>query len=273
MLAVGSASAGAYRMPRTKLWFVICTCQRPGAAASAMGIATHVAIAITASPIKDARSTRQPNCSRMGIRILTMSPVPGPGADVGFERSRRLVEGYAGGEAAGARRQRGARGCRLPMPQRAASTAAPSRGRGGGRGGGPRSVLRGKQARSSGEERSRATHEGRGAASPMGSAISARAAAEKQAELGRRACSLLVQTHHVPEEMSADAPGERRVGHASKGSAGEQQRGAVDRRGVRRLCTKRTIAAAACLRPPQRLPRGLRDRPREITQQRQRHSG
>jgi hypothetical protein len=66
---------------------------------------------MTASPIKDARSTKQPNCSRMGIRILTISLVVGPGADVEFDRSRRLVEeGYTSGEGAGARKQRGARG-------------------------------------------------------------------------------------------------------------------------------------------------------------------
>jgi hypothetical protein len=42
-------------MPSTKLWLV-----------------TQVAIPMTASPIMDASSTRQPSCSRIGIRILTI---------------------------------------------------------------------------------------------------------------------------------------------------------------------------------------------------------
>jgi hypothetical protein len=37
---------------------------------------THVAIAITARPIKEAKSTRHPNCSRIGILILTIVPSP-----------------------------------------------------------------------------------------------------------------------------------------------------------------------------------------------------
>jgi hypothetical protein len=43
-------------MLSTKLWFV-----------------THVAMAMTASPIMDASKTRHPSCSRMGIRILTIA--------------------------------------------------------------------------------------------------------------------------------------------------------------------------------------------------------
>jgi hypothetical protein len=46
-------------MPSTKLWLV-----------------SHVAIARTAKPMVEASSTRQPNCSRIGMRILTISQPP-----------------------------------------------------------------------------------------------------------------------------------------------------------------------------------------------------
>lgn len=36
-------------------------------------VGTHVATAITARPIMEASRTRHPNCSRMGIRILTIT--------------------------------------------------------------------------------------------------------------------------------------------------------------------------------------------------------
>jgi hypothetical protein len=36
-------------------------------------VCTHVAVAMTARPIIEASSTRHPNCSRMGMRILTMT--------------------------------------------------------------------------------------------------------------------------------------------------------------------------------------------------------
>jgi hypothetical protein len=36
-------------------------------------VCTHVATAITANPIIEASRTRHPNCSRMGIRILTIT--------------------------------------------------------------------------------------------------------------------------------------------------------------------------------------------------------
>jgi hypothetical protein len=42
-------------MPRTKLWLV-----------------SHVAMATTARPMVEANNTRQPSCSRIGIRILTI---------------------------------------------------------------------------------------------------------------------------------------------------------------------------------------------------------
>jgi hypothetical protein len=42
-------------MPSTKLWLV-----------------NHVAMAMTARPMVEANSTRQPSCSRIGIRILTI---------------------------------------------------------------------------------------------------------------------------------------------------------------------------------------------------------
>jgi hypothetical protein len=38
-------------------------------------VATHVAIAMTARPMRDASSTKQPNCSRIGTRILGMARV------------------------------------------------------------------------------------------------------------------------------------------------------------------------------------------------------
>lgn len=47
-------------IPSTKLWLV-----------------SHVAMAITARPMVEASSTRQPSCSRIGIRILTISLRPG----------------------------------------------------------------------------------------------------------------------------------------------------------------------------------------------------
>lgn len=74
---------------------------------------THVAMAITAKPMSEASSTRRPSCSRMGMRILTMTlshhtaarverapawsgrggrrgyPIPCGGAVVGSEWSRR----------------------------------------------------------------------------------------------------------------------------------------------------------------------------------------
>lgn len=34
---------------------------------------THVAMAMTAKPINEASSTKHPNCSRMGMRILTIA--------------------------------------------------------------------------------------------------------------------------------------------------------------------------------------------------------
>lgn len=37
------------------------------------GCHTHVATAMTVRPIKDASNTKQPNCSRIGILILTMT--------------------------------------------------------------------------------------------------------------------------------------------------------------------------------------------------------
>jgi hypothetical protein len=58
------------------------------------------------------------------------------------------------------------------------------------------------KARSTGEERSRATQEGRGALSPMWSAISARAAAERQSWDDARVRCSHIQSYHVPKEQS-----------------------------------------------------------------------
>lgn len=63
-----------YRMSSTKLWFVIYAMLDSTARHQRRGEAfTHVAIATTAKPIREARRTRHPNCSLIGIRILTMA--------------------------------------------------------------------------------------------------------------------------------------------------------------------------------------------------------
>ena len=70
------------RMLSTKLWLVIYTVSvktiHPRTHTQQRSrrslVRTHVAMAMTARPIIEANNTRHPNCSRMGIRILTMRP-------------------------------------------------------------------------------------------------------------------------------------------------------------------------------------------------------
>ena len=72
-----------HRMLSTKLWFV-----------------TQVAMAITARPIMLASKTRHPNCSRIGIRILTIARHSRQLVCVSFGRRRRRA-GSAGPEQRG----------------------------------------------------------------------------------------------------------------------------------------------------------------------------
>jgi hypothetical protein len=57
---------------------------------------THVAMAMTANPNSEPTNTKQPNCSRIGIRILTMERGDGSdGCQSGVERQPSAAESAA----------------------------------------------------------------------------------------------------------------------------------------------------------------------------------
>jgi hypothetical protein len=61
-------------------------------------------MAMTARPMVDASSTKQPSCSRIGMRILTILCRPGDGVfSVGERRGRRGASGRSGYQSAALR--------------------------------------------------------------------------------------------------------------------------------------------------------------------------